>query len=169
MDLAELRRRLERCGEYPAIEAASTSGQLDQLLPVKLFDHIGIVYDRLERVADASSPTVAPLKLTVLLHEQLPDSLPRLLAGAGFSDVAPIVLTVIGGFGELWKTRTDREIAEYIRIHTDHLASLLLFELAHEGRATGQMECAAELGGLHLSFKRWAARLGVSPPRSTPS
>jgi hypothetical protein len=169
MDLAELRRRLERWGEYPAIEAASPSGELARLLPLKLFDHIGIVYHRLERVADASSPTVAPLKLTVLLHEQSPDSLPRLLAGAGFSDFAPIVLAVIGGFGELWKTRTDREIAEYVRTHNDHLASLLLFELAHEGRATGQMECAAEVGGLHRSFKRWAARLGVSPPRSTPS
>jgi hypothetical protein len=169
MDLAELRRRLERWGEYPAIEAASPSGELARLLPLKLFDHIGIVFDRLERIADASSPTVAPLKLTVLLHEQSPDSLPRLLAGAEFSDFAPIVLAVIGGFGELWKTRTDREIAEYVRTHNDHLASLLLFELAHEGRATGQMECAAEVGGLHRSFKRWAARLGVSPPRSTPS
>jgi hypothetical protein len=157
--MIQLRSLLERCGAYSAIEAASTSEELGQVFPVKLFEHIGIVYDRLERVADASFPTIAQLRLAVLLHEQSPASLPSLLVGAGFSDFAPIVLAVIGGFGELWKTKTEHEIAEYVLAHRGHLASLLLFELAHEGRATSQMERAAELGGLDLSFKRWAARL----------
>jgi hypothetical protein len=157
--MVDLRPLLERDSAYSAIEAAFKSDELGQVFPVKLFEHIGIVYDRLEKVANASFPTIAPLRLAVLLHEQSPASLPSLLAGAGFSDFAPIVLAVIGGFGELWKTNTDDEIAEYALAHRDHLASLLLFELAHEGRATRQMERAAELGGLDLSFKRWAAQL----------
>jgi hypothetical protein len=157
--MVQLRPLLERDGAYSAIDAASKAGELGQDFPVKLFEHIGIVYDRLERVADASFPTITPLRLAVLLHEQSPVSLPNLLAGAGFSDFAPIVLSVIGGFGALWKTKTEDEIAEYVLAHRDHLDSLLLFELAHEGRATRQMARAAELGGLDLSFKRWAARL----------
>jgi hypothetical protein len=165
MDLAELRRRLEQPGSYPAIEAACRSGALARVLPVELFDHIGIVYDRLEKAADAPSPAVAPLRLTVLLHEQSPGSLPSLLATAGLSDFAPIVLAVVGGFGKLWKTRTDDEIGAYVVAHQDDLASLLLFELAHEGRATDRMERAAELGGLDRSFRRWAARLRAGQSR----
>jgi hypothetical protein len=157
--MIELRSLLERCGAYSAIEAASKSEELGEDLPMTLFEHIGIVYNRLERVADASFPTIAPLRLAVLLHEQSPTSLPNLLAGAGFSDFAPLVLSVISGFGELWKIKTDHDLTEYVLAHRDHLDSLLLFELAHEGRATRQMERAAELGGLDLRFKRWAARL----------
>jgi hypothetical protein len=159
IQMVQLRALLERCGAYSAIEVASTSDELRQVFPVRLFEHIGIVYDRLEKVADTSFPTIAQLRLAVLLHEESPDSLPSLLVGAGFSDFVPIVLAVIGGFGELWKTKTEHEIAEYVLAHRDHVASLLLFELAHEGQATRQMERAAELGGLDLSFKRWAARL----------
>ena len=157
--MVQLRPLLERRGAYSAIDAASKSDELGAAFPVKLFEHIGIVYHRLESVADASFPSIAPLRLAVLVHEQSPASLLSLLAGAGFSDFVPIVLAVIGGFGELWKTNTEDEIAEYVLAHRDHLASLLLFELAHEGRATRQMERAAELGGLDRSFKRWAARL----------
>jgi hypothetical protein len=157
--MIQLRPLLERCGSYSAIEAACKSDELAQDFSVPLFEHIGIVYHRLERVADTSLPTIAPLRLAVLLHEQSPASLPSFLAAAGFSDFASIVLAVIRGFGQLWKTNTDDEIAEYALAHRDHLDSLLLFELAHEGRATRQMERAAELGGLDLNFKRWAARL----------
>jgi hypothetical protein len=159
MDSAELRLLLERRGSYPAIEAAAASGQLHQLLPVKLFEHIGIVYRRLEGVADAHCPGIAELRLTVLLHEMSPNSLPSLLAEAGFSDFVPTVVGVIGGFGELWKVGTDHEIAEYVVAHRAHLGALLLFELAHEGRAISAMERAAELGGLDLCFKRWTGRL----------
>ena len=76
MDSAELRLLLERCGSYPAIEAAAASGELHQLLPVELFEHIGIVYRRLEGVADPHCPGIAELRLTVLLHEMSPNSLP---------------------------------------------------------------------------------------------
>jgi hypothetical protein len=105
------------------------------------------------------------LRLAVLLHEESPAALPSLLATAGFSGFAPTILGVIGGFGELWKVTADHEIAQYVEAHRAHLASLLLFELVHEGQAILQMERAAELGDLDLGFKRWAARLPeVTPP-----
>lgn len=136
MDSAKLRLLLERCGSYPVIAAAAASGELQELLPVKLFEHVGIVYDRLERAAaDTHFPGIAELRLTVLLYEEPLNSLPNLLASAGFSHFAQAVLGVIGGFGELWKITAHDEIANYIVAHRAHLASLLLFELAHEGRA----------------------------------
>ena len=159
MDSAELRLLLEQRGSYPAIEAAAASGELRALLPVSLFEHIGIVYHRLEELADAHFPGIAASRLAVLLHEMSPGSLPSLLAAAGLSDLAPPVLGALAGFGELWKVLTDDQIAECVVAHRAHLASLLLFELAHEGRAIPAMERAAELGGRDLDFKRWAARL----------
>jgi hypothetical protein len=48
MDSAKLRLLLERCGSHPAIQAAAAAGELHELLPVKLFEHIGMVYHRLE-------------------------------------------------------------------------------------------------------------------------
>ena len=165
MDAVELRLLLEQRGSYPAIEAAAASGKLRALLPVSLFEHIGIVYHRLEALADARFSGLAASRLAVLLHEMSPGSLPGVLAAAGLSDFAPPVLGAIGGFGELWKVATDDQIAEYVVAHQAHLASLLLFELAHEGRAIPAMERAAELGGLDVDFKRWAGRLStVTPP-----
>jgi hypothetical protein len=162
MDAADLRLLLERTGAYPAIEAASASGALRDVLPVTLFEHIETIYDRLERAADAHFPAIVPLRLAVLLHEESPDSLPSLLSAAGLSELAPTVLGVIGGFGEVWKTSGEEEIAAYVRAHRADLASLLLFELAHEGRPTRAMERAAELGGLAQSFTRWTARLSTT-------
>jgi hypothetical protein len=159
MDSVELRLLLERPGSYPALERASASGALRALLPVTLFEHIGIVYHRLEGMASAHFPGIVGSRLAVLLHETPPDSLPGLLAAAGLSDCAPLVFGVIGGFGELWKVTGDGEIAAYVAAHRAHLAPLLLFELAHEGRATPAMERAAELGGLDRAFGDWARRL----------
>jgi hypothetical protein len=160
MDSATLRVLLGRRGSYPTIEAAAASGELRELLPVELFEHIGAVYRTLEGAADTDFPCIAELRLTVLLHEMPPSSLPSLLARAGFSDFMPTVLGVIGGFGELWKVAADQEIGEYVVTHGPHLGSLLLFELAHEGRAIAAMERAAELGDLGVCFRRWAGRLG---------
>jgi hypothetical protein len=129
---------------------------------VTLFDHIRTVYHRLETVADADFPDTAPLRLAVLVHEESPDSLPPVLVTAGCPDFSPTVLSVIRWFGELWKLAGDREIAQYVVAHRAHLASLLVFELAHEGQAIPQMERAAELGGRHLDFKRWVDRLPTS-------
>jgi hypothetical protein len=166
MDATEFRRLLERRGAYPAIEAAWASDELRNVLPVKLFDHIGIVYDRLERIVGAHFQAIVPLRLAVLLHEEAPNALPRLVAAAGFSEFAPL----IGGFGELWKTTGEDEIAAYANAHRAHLDSLLLFELAHEGRATVAMERAAARGGLANSFERWASRLATVPsPNARPA
>jgi len=159
MNSATLRRLLGHRGSYPAIEAAAASGALQQLLPVEPLAHIGIVYRRLERVADAHFPGISALRLSVLLHESSPSSLPSLLTAAGFSDLQPVVLGVIGGFGELWKATADHEIAAYVVTQRAHLASLLLFELVHEGRAIAAMERAAELGSLEVGFRRWVRRL----------
>jgi hypothetical protein len=159
MDSVSLRLLLERCGSYPVIEAAAASGELHELLPVHLFEHIGTVYHRLESVADAHCAGIAKLRLAVLLHEESSNALPSLLVAAGFWDFAPAVIGVIGGFGELWKLTADHEIAEYVVNQRARLAALLLFELAHEGRAIPEMQRAAELGGLDLDFKRWVERL----------
>jgi hypothetical protein len=165
MDPASFRLLLQQYGSYPAIEAAAASGGLHELLPVTLCEHIGTVYHRLEAVADAHLADIAKLRLAVLLHEESPTSLPSLLAAAGFADFAPTVIGVIRSFGELWKTTGDREIAGDVLTHREHLAPLLLFELAHEERAIPEMQRAAEIGGLDPGFKRWVDRL----PTATPS
>ena len=160
MESAILRRLLERRGSYPAIRAAAASGTLQALLPVTLLDHIGTVYYRLEQCADGHSGAgLAALRLTVLLHEEPLSSLPSLLAAAGRPDFASTVLDVTAGFGKMWKATADEAIARYAEVHRHHLASLLLFELAHEGRPTSGMERAAELGGLSLDFAQWVAGL----------
>lgn len=150
-----LRLLLERRGAYPAIEAVSAAGEF----PVKLFPHIGVVYHRLETVAGADFEAIAPLRLAVLVHEEPPDALGGILDAAGLSELAPTVFAVVGEFGKLWKIAADDEIAEYVDSHRAHLASLLLFELAHEGSATRAMERAAQLGGLAFRFEGWRARL----------
>jgi hypothetical protein len=159
MNSESLRRLLERSGSYPAIEAAAASGALHDLLPVKPFEHIGTVYHRLERVADPGFVDLPKVRLAVLLHEESPPWLPRVLATAGFGDFEPVVMGVIGSFGKIWKVPTDQEIRDYVAAERTHLGSLLLFELAHEGRAISQMERAAELGGLARDFARWRERL----------
>ena len=159
MDGTGLRRLLDRAGSYPVIRAAAASGQLNDMLPVKLFEHIGAVYQRLETAADPDSDGLAALRLAVLVHEEPPESLRRPLAGAGLSDLEETVGSVTGGFGAIWKVKPDREIADYVARHSAHLAALLLFELAHEGGATPEMERAAEFAGLGASFRRWGARL----------
>lgn len=170
MDAAKFRRLVERRGAYPAIEAAWASNELRNILPLKLFDHIGIVYNRLERIAGAHFHAIVPLRLAVLLHEEAPSALPRLVAAAGFSEFAPLIRDVIAGFGELWKTTGEDEIAAYANAHGAHLDSLLLFELAHEGAATLAMERAAGRGGLAESFERWVSRLSTVPsPNARPA
>ena len=121
--------------------------------------HIDTVSRRLERAADADCRYLAELQIAVLLHEESPASLPGLLATAGRSDLAPIVIPVITAFGELWKVTTDDEIAAYTAAHRSHLDPLLLFELAHEGQPTAGMRRAAAVGGLDADFRRWVARL----------
>jgi hypothetical protein len=129
---------------------------------VPLFEHIAAVYHRLERLAGVDDSTsLGELRLAVLFHEEPPDRLPSLLVEAGFADLAPAILDVIGGFGQLWKANTDHEMVAYVAAHKAHLPALLLFELAHEGRATPQMERAAEIADLALDFDRWAARLST--------
>jgi hypothetical protein len=162
MNSADLRLLLLRNGSYPVLEAAAASDEVRELLPVKLCEHVGTVYHRLERLADPDFERVAALRLAVLLHEESPDSLPSRLGAGGFGDLAPTVIGVIRGFGALWKVKADQEIAEYVVAQRGHLASLLLFELAHEGRAIPHMVRAAELGGLDPDLKRWAERLSAA-------
>ena len=167
MNAGTLRLLLERDGSYPAIAAAVTSGDLQGVLPVTLFDHIATVYRRLETLAGPDFPETPPLRLAVLVREESPASLPHVLATAGCPDFSPTVVSVISGFGELWKLLGDSDIAGYTVAHRAHLASLLLFELAHEGQAIPQMERAAELGGLDLDFERWTERLPNARPVRT--
>ena len=159
-----LRRLLEREGSYPAIASAAASGELGDALPTPIFSHIGDVYDRLELAAGPDFPNIALLRLIVLVHEEPAARARALLEGAGFTEAAPAVATVLSGFGEVWRAKSDERLREYSRTHHACLAALLLFELAHEGRATAPMKRAAHFGGLEVAFHRWARRLRTREP-----
>jgi len=60
--------------------------------------------------------------------------------------------------GVLWKATSEDDLRDYVHWNRRHLAGLLLFEFAHEGRPTPQMVRAAELSGLGPPFERWATR-----------
>ncbi|MFZ5890663.1 MAG: hypothetical protein ACOY0T_06395 [Myxococcota bacterium] len=128
---------------------------------MNVFEHIRSVYDRLERACDPEDSNLPALRTAVLLHEESPERLPNLLATAHISD-ATTIEAVITAFGEVWKCKTDDELAAYVSTHRPHLAPLLLLELAHEGRATPAMQRAAQLGNLQPLFNQWQARLGAN-------
>ena len=159
MDRARFRDLLQEPGSYRSIAAASAGGTLSPILPVHLFPHIGDVYRRLEAAAGEDGADIMALRVAVLVHEEPADRLPHLLATAGVGDLAPTVTAVVGGFGQLWKARGDVALTAYVATHRTALRSLLLFELAHEGRPIPRMEQAAALGGLADAFQRWVARL----------
>jgi len=158
MTRAGLRTAISRPGAFDAITAA---GDLGDVLSEKVADHIRDVYQRLELVAGDEPALAAPLRLAVLLHEELPDRLPALLERVGSSDLATIVTAVIGAFGRLWKLQGDDDAADYVSSHRVHLEPLLLFELAHEGAPTSRMRRIARLGGVERDFERWVRRLQV--------
>lgn len=164
----ELRRLLSRHGSYPLIAAAAASGRLPDF-PVTLFDHIGDVYRRVETAAGDEFVHVAHLRVAALLHEEPPASLSNLLDSASLPDFAPLVQAVIGGFGRIWKVRTDDDLRAYVEAGTPYLTALLLFEVAHEGRPTVSIERAARLGGLQGELESWLARLRSCPARSSTS
>lgn len=120
-----------------------------------------MVYRRVEVAAGEDVAEIASLRLAALLHEESPNRVPTLLETAGLSDFAPVVGAVIARFGCLWKIGAAHELADYVAAHRAYLAPLLLFELAHEGRATPEMERAAHLARLALDFQRWTARLAT--------
>jgi hypothetical protein len=61
------------------------------------------------------------LRLAALVHEEPPGSLTKLLDSAGLFDLAPIVVAVTGGFGRLWKVRTEGNLRDYGEVHRPHL------------------------------------------------
>jgi len=162
-----LRALLSRRGSYPDIAAAMASGRV-LLFDVRLFEHIGGVYGRVELAGGDDVAGIAALRLAALLHEEPPESLPPLLHSANLVDCAPTVVAVISAFGRLWKATTDADVEGFVATYRSHLASILLFELAHEGRAIPQMTRAAERGGLHAAFACWTGRLAGATPTPVP-
>ena len=153
-----LRRLLSQRGSYPTIAAAVASRQLPRF-PVRLFDHVGDVYRRVETAAADDCAVLARLRLAALVHEEPLESIPKLLDAAGLSDFAPTVVAVTRGFGSIWKIRTEDDLRAWVEANSAHLAEILLFEVAHEGRPTVLMERAAAVGGLQSALTSWAARL----------
>src|SRR5262245_33907063 len=91
-----LRRLLSEPGSYPTIAAAAAWGEPDHF-SVRLFDHIGDVYRRVETAADDDRVAIAQLRLTALVHEERPESIPTLLESADdVSDFVPTVVAVMG-------------------------------------------------------------------------
>jgi len=158
MTPAELRNVLQQPASLEAIRAAAASGDLAKFVPTPFFDHIADVYARLERIV-AGSPESWALKLVALVHEEPPARAADLVARAGFADVSDLVLHVLDGFGAVWKVRRHAQLELYVRAHRTHLASLLLFELAHEGTPTASMRSAAQAAGLMVEFQRWTTQL----------
>src|SRR5262245_1515775 len=156
-----LRRLLSQPGSYPTIAAAVRSGQLPHF-PVALFEHVGDVYQRVEAAAEDDLVQIEELRLAALVHEEPPESLPKLLDLAGLSDFVPTVVAVVGAFGRIWKVKTDADLRRYVEANRPCLPPILLFELAHEGHAIPAMERAAEVGGLRAAFECWAERLARS-------
>jgi hypothetical protein len=159
-----LRRLLSQRDSYARIAAKSAAGRLPRF-PVALFGHIGDVYRRVE-TAGHDFGRIRELRLTTLVHEEPHESLAKLLGSADLLDFWPTVAAVTAGFGRVWKVRTEDELRHYVEVTRPDLAAILLFERAHEGQATPQMERAAELGGLQLAFECWVERLAEGTPRS---
>lgn len=158
MSDSDLRQLISRPGSYSSIASAAAGSRLGKF-PVKLFEHIGEVYRRVETAADKDYAEIIALRLTALVHEESPESLPKLLDTAGLSDVAPTVLAVMRAFGRIWKIGSDEQLRAYVAENQLRLASILLFEVAHEGQLTALMERAAVIGGLHSHLKLSTARL----------
>jgi hypothetical protein len=161
-DLLSLRRLLARRGSYPAIARAGASGRLPGF-PVALFAHVGDVYRRVEAAAADDVPEIESLRLAALVHEEPPESLAELLDGAGLAELAPTAVAVVAAFGAVWKLRTEGEVRDFPDANRPHLRAILLFEIAHEGRATSEMERAARVAGLGEAFAGWAERLARHP------
>jgi hypothetical protein len=71
-------------------------------------------------------------------------------------DNAPLdVAAVVLGFGEVWRLEGESGVTDYIDRHAAHLRPLLLFELAHEGAATGAMYAVAARAGFAEEFGAW--------------
>jgi hypothetical protein len=86
----------------------------------------------------------------------LRDELLRAAAVHEDRDDAPMdVAAVVLGVGELWQLEGETGVQEYIARHHDHLRALLLFELCHEGAATGAMYAVAARAGLAEEFAGW--------------
>jgi hypothetical protein len=128
-------------------------------LPVALSEHVREVFRRVETAAADDFDQVAELRLVALVHEEPPESLPDLLGSTGLLDYLPVVRAVTGRFGRVREVRTEDDLRDFVETSGPHLAAILLFELAHEGRPTPEMERAARLGGLQPAFERWAARV----------
>jgi hypothetical protein len=144
----------------------SPAAVMARALSVPHVPHLDDVYARLVCAMGAREPHAAALRLAAVVHEQAPVQIVRALTRAGRGRVAPVVSAVLAGFGEVWKASDDAAMAAYVRRHRGHLRPLLLFEVAHEGRATPAMRAAARLGGLAGPMARWTTRLAVRGARA---
>jgi hypothetical protein len=159
MTYDEFRNLLAQAGSHLGIQRAALSGDLHCLRPSAYLEHTGEVYRPLEIAAHADLTEGAALKLAVLVHEDSTEGLPAFLEAGGFSDLTNRVIELINGFGELWKVKDSQELESDVRSHRAYLRTLLLFELAHEGRSTPMMKEAARFAGLEAAFERWTLRL----------
>jgi hypothetical protein len=92
--------------------------------------------------------------------DDLREELLRVTAVHEDRDDAPLdVAGVVLGLGEVWRLEGETGVGDYIDRHRDHLRPLLLFELAHEGAATGAMYAVAARAGLAEEFGTWERAL----------
>jgi hypothetical protein len=137
----------------------SPAAALAAALAVPHLPHLDDVYSRVTHVMGRCEPDAVALRLAAVVHELPPARVRRLLVRAGHANVAPLVVVIVAGFGEVWKLDTPAALARYVRRHQRRLRALLLFEVAHEGGATSAMRAVAQRAGLARPLARWNARL----------
>ncbi len=152
-----LRNLLGRAGCADAVTAWMSTAEVPAGLRALFIPHVRDVLRRVDAAGEEAG--LWPVKLAALVHESPQEALPALLEAAGFADVAGQVAAVVAGFGAVWKTQGEAGLAAFTREHAPCLRQLLLFELAHEGRATAAMHRAAALGGFAGEMARWQAGL----------
>ena len=131
--------------------------------------HVAEVMRRVEVAAGDEYERFWSVKLTALEHEIPPTELVETLQNARMADMASRVLAIINGFGHVWRIKDKEELQKYVSEHRAYLESLLLFEVAHEGKATEAMRAAARLGGLEERIEEGNARLAAAHSGSSAS
>ena len=116
------------------------------------------------RLAAAAPDDLRDLVLLVAaVHEERePEPLREAAREAGAGRDTDAVVAIALGFGDVWQVTDEASLDDYVGRHAGHLRALLLFELAHEGRATEAMTVAADRAGIADELAGWEAALETS-------
>jgi hypothetical protein len=161
-----LREALCQKNSVELLRRSSSSWEAANGLRPQPVPRVAEVMRRVEVAAGDERARLWPVKLAALVHEIPPTELGATLRRAGVADVASRVLSIIHGFGHVWRVKDGEGRQKYVRRHRAYLEGLRLFEVAHEGAATEAMRAVARLGGLEERLGEWGARIAAAHSRS---